>query len=219
MNKTTLFLTAAGFAGVLLASSIGRAHEGHDHGTQRGQKPAALQHGAQQAHEAAKPTGFQRSLRALLIPEVTLQSADTRPMRLTDVLAANGPVMLDFMHTACTSACAPVSEAFSRMPQKIGKEGARLRMISISVDPQNDTPARLKDYAKKYGAGPNWQFLTGSADDLEAVRRAFDDGHGAKTIDRPVAYLRRSPSSPWVRIDGAASAEDLARELRDAGEK
>jgi protein SCO1/2 len=158
-------------------------------------------------------------LRAYLIPQVTLLNADARALRLSDVFAANAPVVLQFMHTACTTGCKAISEAFSTLPGKLGKDGARLRMVSISVDPVNDTPARLKAYAKRYGAGPNWQFFTGAAQDLDAVRRAFDDARGDAIGDKPVAFLRPAPGSAWVRIDGFANAEDLAREVRDAGAK
>jgi protein SCO1/2 len=166
-----------------------------------------------------KSAEYGRSLRAYLIPQVTLLNADARPLRLSDVFAANAPVMLQFMHTACTTGCKAMSEVFSRLPEKLGKDGARLRMVSISVDPINDTPARLKAYAKQYSAGPNWQFFTGAAQDLDAVRRAFDDERGDAIDDKPVAFLRPAPRSAWVRIDGFATADDLAREIRDARAK
>jgi protein SCO1/2 len=219
MKSTVLLLAAASVAGGLaLASSVGRAHEGHDHGPQA-QKSAVPQHAASQAPEAVKSVEYGRSLRAYLIPQVTLLNADARALRLSDVFAANAPVMLQFMHTACTAACNAMTEAFSRLPGTLGKDGARLRLVSISVDPMNDTPARLKAYAKQYGAGANWQFLTGAAQDLDAVRRAFDDGRGDAIVDKPVAFLRPAPGRAWVRIDGFVNAEDLAREVRDAGAK
>jgi protein SCO1/2 len=216
MKSTVHVLTAATLAGaVMLTGSIARAHEGHDHG--QAQKSAALQQDARQASDAMRSAQYARSQRAYLVPDVTLLNADARPLRLSDMFAANAPLMVQFMYTGCTTACKAMTEAFSGVPGKLGREGARLRMVSISVDPINDTPARLKAYASQYGAGPNWQFLTGSAHDLDAVRRAFDDEGGAAMSGKPVAFLRASPGGAWMRIDGAPSAEDLAREVRDAG--
>ena len=79
---------------------------------------------------------------------------------------------------------------------------------------QLHTPAALKAYAGKYGAGPQWQMLTGSLDDSIAVQRAFDVYRGDKMNHQPATFLRAGPGQPWVRLDGFASAADILREYR-----
>ena len=92
-------------------------------------------------------------------------------------------------------------------------------MISISIDPENDTPQQLKAYAGKFDAGPRWQFLTGSVENVATVQRAFDTYNSDKMSHEPLTLLRSAPGKPWVRIDGFASPEDLAREYQQGRAK
>jgi protein SCO1/2 len=217
MTSKVLLLAAAGLAaGLAAASFVARAHEGHDHGTQ---KTSVQRAEVQQAPQMLSSTAYARSLRVYVLPEVTLLNAEARVLRLADVLAANAPVALQFRSSACSGGCSSTAEALSRLPATLGKDGARLRLLSITVDPEKDDPASLKAYAARQGAGKSWQFLTGAAQDLEALRRVFDDGSGKALGEAPIAFLRTAPGMPWVRVEGFATAEDLARELREAGLK
>lgn len=211
-------LSAAGVAcGLLLTSTVCWAHAGHEHGAQA--KPAreaqVRDHRAHEGQAEVKFGAYSRSLQAYMVPDVALVNADSRPVRLRNVLAADAPVMMDFIFTSCTTICPIMSAAFSKVPAKVKSEGRKLRMISVSVDPENDKPAQLKAYAKQFGASANWQFLTGNAEDIETVLHAFDNYHRDMNDYGPLTLLRSAPGKPWVRIGGFASADELARELRN----
>lgn len=208
--------TVAVVGGLLLASHAGQAEEGP-----AGSAPAPCNcHHAAKEPEAAAPKpeatdrvpGYVRSERTYQVPDVTLVDAGSRPVRLREALAADGPVMLNFIFTTCTAICPVMSRIFARVPQELGSEAGRLRLISISIDPEQDTPKQLRAYAERLGAGPAWQFLTGSAADIEAVERAFDAYRGDKMNHEPLTLLRPAPGRPWVRLDGFASPSELARE-------
>ncbi len=98
------------------------------------------------------------------------------------------------------------------MPGKLGAQAGKLRMVSISIDPENDTPAKLKSYAKTYGANSRWTFLTGRVEDVKAVQLAFNSYRGDKMNHEPLTLLHPAPDKPWVRIDGFASSKDLVQE-------
>ena len=108
------------------------------------------------------------------------------------------------------------TSVFAQTPRELGAEGARLRMVAISIDPENDTTPLLSAYAAKYGAGPHWRFLTGSRERVAEVQRAFDNYRADKMSHEPLTLLHVAPGARWVRIDGFASPGDLAREVRDA---
>jgi protein SCO1 len=108
--------------------------------------------------------------------------------------------------------CPVLTATFSQVQAALGDERNALRMVSISIDPEHDTPARLAAYAAKFHAGPQWRFLTGSLSDIVAVQKAFDAYRGEKTSHVPLTFLRASPDAPWVRIEGFASAAELVRE-------
>lgn len=66
----------------------------------------------------------------------------------------------NFIYTQCRETCPTQSLALARLQQAFAAD-ERLRLVSITVDPEHDTPAVLRRYAERYGAGPRWWFLTG----------------------------------------------------------
>ena len=68
-------------------------------------------------------------------------------------------------------------------------------MVSISIDPEYDTPEALNAYARRFDAGPQWEFLTGSLDDSIAVQKAFDADRGDKMNHAPLTLFRATPDS------------------------
>ena len=87
-------------------------------------------------------------------------------------------------------------------------------MISITIDPEHDTPERLEAYAERFRAGSQWRFLTGDLDQIVAVQKAFDVYRGSKMNHEPITFLRVEEEAPWVRLDGLASAADVVREYQ-----
>jgi protein SCO1/2 len=199
-------------AGALLAAPWARAEEaqgagGHEHCHGQAAAPAAAAE-ASRSGEAR----YVRTERTYAVPDVVLVDDRARPVRLREALSADEPVMLNFIFTTCTAICPVMSRIFARVPAELGGEAERVRLISISIDPEQDTPARLRDYADRFGAGPRWSFLTGSLADIQAVERAFDAYRGDKMNHAPLTLLRPAPGQPWVRLDGFASPAQLARE-------
>jgi protein SCO1/2 len=88
-------------------------------------------------------------------------------------------------------------------------------MISISIDPTFDTPEKLRDYAARFDAGPQWQFLTGELEDVVAVEKAFNAFRGAKMNHEPLTLIRVKEDDAWLRIDGIASANEILTEYRN----
>lgn len=166
-------------------------------------------------HGAAAPgIGYKRATVSYQTPDVKLVDANGRSVSLRDSLDGGNPVMLNFIFTTCTTICPVTSATFSSVQEKLGPEHGGMRLISISIDPEHDTPSKLNAYAKTFGAGARWSMLTGSFGDGIAVQRAFDVYAGDKMNHRPVTFMRKGPGKPWLRIDGFASAEDLLREYR-----
>lgn len=167
-------------------------------------------------HHHAMPStqgGYVRTPASYTIPDVKLLDADGAAVSLRSELD-DKPVILNFIFTSCGAICPVMSATFSQVQTALGPERDTVRMVSISIDPEQDTPAALKAYAGKYDAGPQWQLLTGSLDDSIAVQRAFDVYRGDKMNHQPATFLRAGPGQSWVRLDGFASAADILREYR-----
>ena len=147
-------------------------------------------------------------------PEVALVNADGEPVDLSAELQSDQPLLMNFIFTSCTAICPVLSATFAQVQKELGDEGEAIHMVSISIDPEQDTPDRLKVYAERYHASSLWHFLTGSRPDIVKVQQAFDAYRGDKMSHVPLTFLRASPGAPWVRLEGFASASDLVAEYR-----
>ena len=156
----------------------------------------------------AQPS-YVRSEERIALPAVTLTDSRGERVPLAEALDGPGPVVLQFIFTTCPSVCPLLSSALAGAQGEIG-EGTRL--VSISIDPEYDTPARLREYARRFKAGPRWRFLTGGRDDVAAVQKAFGAWRVNKMSHEPLTFLRAAPGEPWVRLAGRLSAADLAAE-------
>lgn len=163
---------------------------------------------------AARPSPFRRSQAAYVLPQVTLRDQAGRPVSIRDLEQDSGPLAVNFIFTTCTTICPVMSATFAQMRRELGPEADRLRLVSITIDPEHDTPAVLADYAVRFGAPSRWSFLTGSAADVEKVLRAFDAWSGSKAGHRPITLLRRHAGAEWVRLEGLGSGAALAEEAR-----
>ena len=167
-------------------------------------------------HHHAMPSeqdSYVRTLASYTIPDVKLLDHNRAQVSLRRQLD-DKPVILNFIFTSCGAICPVMSATFSQVQKALGPERDAVRMVSISIDPDFDTPEALKIYAKKYGAGPQWRMLTGSLDNSIAVQRAFNVYRGDKMGHTPTTFLRARAGQPWVRLDGFASADDILREYR-----
>ncbi|MFY9826559.1 MAG: SCO family protein, partial [Thermoanaerobaculia bacterium] len=118
---------------------------------------------------------------------------------------------LQFIFTTCPSICPVLTATLAAAREELGNE---VRLVSISIDPEFDTPARLRDYARRFTAGPGWRFLTGSRDDVAAVQKAFDAYRPNKMQHEPLTFLRAGPGEPWVRLAGPITPAELVAEVR-----
>jgi protein SCO1/2 len=168
--------------------------------------------------EAAKAATMKRATRSTAdyqLPGVGLVREDGSVVTLPRELDDGRPVVLNFIFTTCTTICPVLSQTFTQLQEKLGSELGKVHLVSISIDPEQDTPARLEEYARRFHAGPAWRFYTGTTEASVAVQRAFEVYRGDKMNHTPVTFLRAAHGRRWVRVDGFASAEELARELRD----
>ncbi|MDW3685669.1 SCO family protein [Cupriavidus sp. CV2] len=168
------------------------------------------------AHEDADPHAHHHMMRdmrtstvAYSLPAVTLVRDDGRTVSLKDELDDGRPVVLTFIYTTCTSVCPVISQTLSQLQGELGPNRDKVHMVSISIDPEQDTPSRLHEYAAKFGAGPEWQHYTGALAASVATQRAFNVYHEDKMNHSPVVFLRGAPGESWLRIDGFATADEL----------
>ena len=168
--------------------------------------------------EAAGP-GYKRSVVRYAVPDVVLVNQDGAKVRLRSLTEAGKPVVLDFIYGTCTTICPVLSAGYTSLQGKLGADTRKMQLISISIDPEHDTPKVMKGYLKQYRAKPGWDFLTGSREDIDRVMRAFDSYVSDKMYHKQVTFIRAQGPGEWVRIDGLLGSSDLTNEIGKAGRK
>jgi protein SCO1/2 len=164
-------------------------------------------------------TRYKRKIEYYKIPDVTLVNQDGKKISLTSLLNGEKPVFLDFIYATCTTICPIMSVGFSYFQKKMGPEADKVQLVSISIDPDNDTPAIMTEYLQNYKSQPGWEFLTGKRQDIIQVMKAFDAYVVNKMNHYPRTILRAPGSDKWVRIDGLLGASELMEEYRQLAGK
>lgn len=192
--------------------------DGHgDHAAADHRMPAHLGMDDENTAELAmRPDGFQykSSAQDYQMPHVTLRNQNGQKVHFPDLMAYDGPVLLNFIFTSCATICPVMSATFGQTQEDLVAIDDSYLMVSISIDPEYDTPARLREYAELHAARDNWVMLTGQFDDIFTVVRAFDAVYKGenKMYHRPLTFLRANQDAPWLRIEGLLGAEELAAE-------
>jgi protein SCO1 len=122
------------------------------------------------AHEAG---GGQRLPVIGPAPAFALTSQDGKPLALADLKGK--VVAVTFIYTECPDICPMLTQKMVQVQDELATEfGKKIAFVSISLDPEHDTPEVLKDYAQFWGAKPEgWNFLTGSLDAVRDVTRRY----------------------------------------------
>lgn len=173
---------------------------------------------AGQAFSELKPA-FKRTVEKYTPPDVTLVNQDGKKVKLLSLINSGKPVMLDFIYGTCTTICPVLSAGFTNLQHKLGQDASKVQLISVTIDPEYDTPAVMKDYLKRFRAKPGWDFLTGRREDIERVMRAFNAYVPNKMSHYPLTLLKAPDSDQWVRIYGMVSMSVLMEEYREIGGK
>ena len=190
--KKFLSLGLASVLGVTAFPSM--AGEGHEH----------------HLHEQAP--GYARKAASYRLPDTVLVRADGTKASFPKDIDDGRPVVLNFIFTTCTAVCPILSQSFAEFQRELGAERDKLHMVSISIDPEQDTPRRLADYAQRFDAGRQWDFYTGSVPASVTLQKAFQAYFGDKMHHRPMTFMRAAPGEPWVRLEGFTTPEELLKE-------
>jgi len=195
-------------------------HNSHDHGGQGHDMTmtpgnSRFVHGGYPGNDSAEGTVKKRRV-DYTVPAVTLRNRRGEAVALRDVLSGERPVVMQFVFTTCATICPVLSASLAQAKDGLLDAHPETRLVSVSIDPEHDTPARLRDYAAKHDAGAEWTFLTGRLADVDRVIRAFDALFEAnnKMYHEPYTYMRPRGAASWVRLNGLMSAGEMVAEYR-----
>ncbi len=155
------------------------------------------------------------------VPAFELTDQEGQPFNSVKML---GKVwIVDFFYTTCPGPCPALSSRLSGLHKSFSNDN-RVAFLSISSDPEKDTPEVLKRYASKFGADSRWGFLTGSVDSVFSLaNQGFKLSlTRSEKPEEPVTHSTRLvlvDAQGWIRgfFEGVGEdSEDVGKRLEDA---
>lgn len=216
--RASLIVLAVTVAASMIVPGLARAHSEHAMKPQATKVAAADAHAGQAGH-ANHANHANSDLKlpedvTVRFPDVKLLDQNSRERSLRSDVIGDRIVVMDFVYTSCTTVCPVVSAIMGEVQQKLGgRVGREVALVSLTVDPVRDTPARLRDYARSRGAGAGWSWLTGSTTAVNDTLK----GLGTWTPnfeDHPVVMMvGDGRSGKWTRFYGFADPAMLVAQV------
>ncbi|MFO0579332.1 MAG: SCO family protein [Polyangia bacterium] len=162
------------------------------------------------------PRGPQPLSAAAYEPNLPLVTHEGRAVRFYDDLIKNRVAIINFMFTSCPSICPPMTQNLVKVQKLLADVlGERAVMISISVDPDNDTPEVLAAYARRFGVGRGWYFVTGERPQLEALAAKLGNTSPDKLQHSGMVLIGSDAARTWTKAFAMSPPEDIARKVRE----
>jgi protein SCO1/2 len=187
-------------------------------------RPAAQTHSGHQAPTPKTPVSQQTakpdaSPAQKYFSDVELINQDGKPMRLySDLLKGHTVAIIPFF-TTCTSVCPPMNATMSKIQSELGdRVGKDIYLISISVDPQTDTPERLKAYGEKFKAKPGWYLLGGKKENVDWALYKLGMFVENKNDHSTVMVVGNEATGLWKKAFALAKPSDLVTVIQSVAD-
>ncbi|HVT59848.1 MAG TPA: SCO family protein [Thermoanaerobaculia bacterium] len=159
-------------------------------------------------------TGAEPSPAHHYFTDVVLVDQDGVERRLYSDLLRGKTVVVESFFTTCTGACPVLTGKLAAMQDWLGERlGREVHLLSLSVDPETDTPVRLKQYAERLKAKAGWYFLTGKKDNVNVALAKLGLAAAAKQDHSNLLILGNEATGLWKKLFGLAPTEELIRSL------
>lgn len=190
--QRSLFLCAALAATLLLPARAADDHAHHAHGA----KPEAP------------------STVKVRYDDAQLTDQDGRVVKLRSEAIGERIVVVDFVYTTCTTVCPVLTTVMSKVQDALGPDAGDVRLLTLSVDPARDTPARMKQYGEKFGVKAGWLWLTGPTGRVNEVLKGFG-AYAPSFEDHPALILvGDARTGQWTRFYGFADPKDVVARVQ-----
>jgi cytochrome oxidase Cu insertion factor (SCO1/SenC/PrrC family) len=149
------------------------------------------------------------------IPDVPLIDQDGREVRFYSDLVRGKRVLMNAIYTTCSGTCPAQTSIFTSVQRHLQARAdlKDVQLISVSLDPLNDRPAQLAEFARKYQARPGWAFLTGTKENVKAVLEAMDLYTAVPEQHTPICALGNEPTGVWMKLINLASPDEIVNRI------
>lgn len=163
-----------------------------------------------QHHHPSAPAPPGAAARTFTVPDVEVQTQDGATRRFYRDLVQGRVVAINFIFTSCTTICPTMGATFARVQKMLAARGSKVELLSVSIDPAVDTPARLTSWSQRLGARPGWTLVTGNRTDINQILKSFGLFTADPAAHTPVVLVANEPEGRWERVDGLATPTVIA---------
>jgi len=167
-----------------------------------------------------KQISSRERIRDRYFPNLVLTSHEGHKVKFYDDLVKDKIVVFNMFYAKCEGICSPVTRNLVRVQSMLGNRvGKDIFIYSFSLKPKEDTVAALKHYAEMHKVKPGWLFLTGSADDMELLRRKLGfvdpDPEVDKDISNHIGVLKygNEPLQRWGGCPGMQAPDAITEAI------
>ena len=158
--------------------------------------------------------------RAGYFPNTIVQTHDGRKLRFYDDVVRGKVVVFNMMYSVCTGICPGNTANLLQVQQALGDRlGKDIFMVSMTLQPEFDTPKALHDYVKSYGIKPGWTFLTGQPKEMDVIRRKLGFFNDDPKIDADLANhtgmvrIGNEKLDRWFMMPALSAPKQIARSI------
>lgn len=159
-------------------------------------------------------------IRQRYFPNLVLTTQEGKKVKFYDDLVKDKIVVFNMFYAKCEGICSPVTRNLVRVQNLLGdRAGKDIFFYSFSLKPKEDTVPALKHYAEMHKVKPGWLFLTGSADDMELLRRKLGfvdpDPELDKDTSNHIGVLKygNEPLQRWGGCPGMQAPDAIAEAI------
>lgn len=150
------------------------------------------------------------------LPNVEGQLEDGSPARLRE-LTAGKACAVQFVFTSCVTICPLLGALFQAVQRGLDDETRKASLLlSISVDPENDTPSKLRRFLERHQAGPGWRALLLGRADLTLLLAALGEDASSPALHSPQTIVFGRRGEEAARLRELASAPAIVAALKAA---
>jgi len=148
-------------------------------------------------------------------PNLPVITQDGKTLKFYDDVIKGKMVVISFIYTNCPDICPLTTARISQVQDALGDMvGRDIFLVSLTVDPERDTPQRLKEFSQAFDAGPGWLFLTGTPEDMKRINASLGDKNRSLDDHRNEIVLGNDATGEWMRNTVFGDLERLVIDIR-----
>jgi cytochrome oxidase Cu insertion factor (SCO1/SenC/PrrC family) len=146
------------------------------------------------------------------IPDEEVLDQDGRKVRFYSDLIKGKVVVVTIFFTSCTLVCPMQGNALAKLQSQLAERlGKEVFFISISKDPQADTPKHLRRWSREFGVGHGWTLVTGAQGVMKELLWKFTGETPGPKLHSPILLIGNDRTGVWMEAEGLDATEELVK--------